>query len=129
MNTETISIIPVLDAEQVERIYQCLNEEGQQSLEELLNEQDLEMFEGHVIKTPLRYNTISEGQAKASVMFADSHIEEWRVDFRDDGELWMTDLNGEVYDSLQDLRPSEDCPDALKIIDIELMFPHHIIGF
>ena len=129
MHIEKVSIIPVMDAEQVERIYQCLNEEGQDSLVELLKEQDLEMFEGHVIKTPLRYNTLSEGQAKASVMFADNRIEEWRVDFRDDGELWLTDLNGEVYDSLQDLRPSEDCPDSQKIVDIEIWYPHQIIGF
>lgn len=128
MSIETVNIVPEMDAEQFQRMYRCMNEEGQHALDEILNSQDLEMHEGFVSQIPLRYNTLAEGRAEARITFADDHVENWRVDFRDN-ELWLTDLNGEVYESLQDLRPSEDCPKHLHIIDIEIMFPHHIIGF
>lgn len=128
MSIETVNIVPEMDAEQFQRMYRCMNEEGQHALDEILNSQDLEMHEGFVSQIPLRYNTLAEGRAEARITFADDHVENWRVDFRDN-ELWLTDLNGEVYESLQDLRPSEDCEKHLHIIDIEIMFPHHIIGF
>ena len=125
---ETIRILPErIDPDWLEEVYQCLTEDGKVELDEFLNAQDLEMSDdGKVSFRPLRY-TIPE-TSKAEILFADGHVEVWQVKFTAE-ILELTNLEGKVFKTLYDLRPTSECTEAETIIDIEIHSTQSIIRF
>ena len=128
MAKETVMILPErINPEWLELAYQSLTEEGQIEVDNFLKPQDLEINkEGKVVFIPIHY-TIPQ-TAKASVLFADGHTEDWEVEFLRDRKIAFTDHDGKRYDTLYSLRPTEDCDEGKIIVEITLHATHSIIG-
>ena len=126
---ETIRILPErINPDWLEAMYQSLTEDGKVELDEFLNAQDLEMSDdGKVSFRPLRYTMPQT--SKASILFADGRTEEWQVRFTMDNTVELTNLEGKVFKTLYDLRPTSECTEAETIIDIEIHSTRSIIRF
>lgn len=129
MAKETVRILPErINPEWLEVLYQQLTEEGQIEVDNFLKPQDLEINEkGKVGFIPIHY-TLPQ-TAKAEVLFADGHTEDWQVAFLQNRKLAFIDHDGNRYDTLYSLRPTEHCDAGKIIIEITLHATHNIIGF
>ena len=129
MSIDTVRIIPErINPEWLEMVYEQLTEEGQIEVDNFLRPQDLEINdEGVVSFIPLTY-TMPQTSG-ATILFADGHIEEWKVEYLMDRKLAFTDLKGNRYDTLYSLRPTDKCRPCEIIVAIELHETRNIIGF
>lgn len=132
LSMNTVKLFPErINAEIMERLYECLNNQGKVELNKFLNAQDLEIndiTEGKVTLIPLRYELIPV-KAQAQVLFADGHEEWWNVEFDDVGKIMLFDYENKVKKTLIELRPTDETPDCQKIIEISLVFTHSVLGF
>ena len=129
MSIETIRIIPErINPEWLEMVYEQLTEEGQNEVNNFLKLQDLEINdEGVVSFIPLTYTMPQT--SKVTILFADGHIEEWKVEYLMHRKLVFIDHKGNRYDTLYSLRPTEKCRPCEIIVAIELHETRNIIGF
>ena len=111
-----------------EEVYESLTVDGKVELDKFLNAQDLEISDdGCVSFRPLRYTMPQT--AKASILFADGHVEVWQVKFTFGSTVELTNQEGKVFKTLYELRPTAECTEAETIIDIEIHSTRSIIRF
>ncbi len=129
ISVDTVRIIPErIDPEWLELVYKELTEEGRIEVDNFLTLQDLEINdEGIVSFIPLTY-TLPQTSG-VTILFADGHTEEWKVEYLMDRKLVFTDLKGNRYDTLYSLRPTDKCSECEIIVAIELHETRNIIGF
>lgn len=126
---DTVRILPErINPEWLEMAYKELSEEGQIEVDNFLKPQDLEINdEGIVSYIPLTYTMPQT--SKATILFADGHIEDWNVEYLRDRKLVFIDHEGNRYETLYSLRPTDDCSDYEIIIEIQLHETRNVIGF
>lgn len=126
---QTMITLPAgINPEWLELAYKELDEDGYCELANFLTPQDLYInSDGKVAYRPIDY-TIPQSSV-ARVLFADEHTEDWDIEYKRNRKIVLIDLEGNRYETLLSLRPTENCDKDKHIIGITLHLTHNVIGF